>query len=301
MKKVTTTALLLLLVGAILLLFQGTKASAADNAVSWEAQFSIALTAFADSRATVELTNRGTDSPALTFLLASYRSDGRMEQSESVTMTLAPDDKAALSIVCGEKTALLKAFVLESDSCRPLREAWSCEDFRTAFQDGPSDILVAYFSCTNHTAQIAEAIAEATGATLYRILPEIPYTAADLNYSDSSTRATAEQSDPNARPGISDALENMADYDVIFLGYPIWWGQAPKIMYTFVEAYDLSGKTIIPFCTSGSSPIGSSATNLSKSAPNAEWKEGRRFPGSAAAETVALWAKEMLPASPPAD
>ena len=152
-----------------------------------------------------------------------------------------------------------------------------------------SKVLVAYFSATNHTAGIARHIADATGATLYEIKPETPYTSADLNYSDSSSRATREQNDAAARPAISGSVENMADYDVIFLGYPIWWGQAPKILYTFMESYSFDGKTVIPFCTSGSSGIGSSATNLQKSASGAKWLAGNRFDVSASRDSVVSW------------
>lgn len=155
--------------------------------------------------------------------------------------------------------------------------------------DGENRVLVAYFSCTGSTEKIANYIADVLGVTPYRITPETPYTSADLNYNDSSSRTTREQNDASARPPISGSVTNMADYDVIFLGYPIWWGQAPKIMYTFVESYDLAGKTIIPFCTSGSSGIGSSATNLSASAPKATWLTGNRFSGSASRDSIAGW------------
>lgn len=150
-------------------------------------------------------------------------------------------------------------------------------------------VLVACFSCTGTTERIAGFIAEALSAPIYRITPEAPYTEADLNYGDSESRTTLEQNDPDARPAISGKVEDMDAYDVVFLGYPIWWGQAPKILYTFAESYDLSGKTIVPFCTSGSSGIGSSAENLSRSAPDAVWLEGRRFSGSTDRETVADW------------
>ena len=150
-------------------------------------------------------------------------------------------------------------------------------------------VLVAYFSATNNTAGIAKHIADATGATLWEIQPETPYTSADLNYNDSSTRATKEQHDDTARPAISGRVENLADYDVIFLGYPIWWGQAPKILYTFVESDSFDGKTVIPFCTSGSSGIGSSAINLQKSAPRANWLAGNRFSASASRDSVVNW------------
>ena len=156
----------------------------------------------------------------------------------------------------------------------------------------PSDVLVAYFSCTNHTKSVANYIADITGGTLYEITPEIPYTSEDLNY-NSDCRANREQNDDSARPAIKGEVENMEQYDVIYLGYPIWWGQAPKIIYTFLESYDLSGKTIVPFCTSGSSSIGSSATNLHSSASGATWLNGRRFSGAAQRSEVEAWIKEL--------
>ena len=158
-----------------------------------------------------------------------------------------------------------------------------------------SGVLVAYFSCTGTTEKIAGYIADSLGAAVFRITPETPYTEADLNYGDSGSRTTREQNDPDARPAVSGRVADLDAYDVIFLGYPIWWGQAPKILYTFVESYDLSGKTIVPFCTSGSSGIGSSAENLRRSAPDAVWLEGRRFSGSTAAETVAQWVGGLDP------
>ena len=155
--------------------------------------------------------------------------------------------------------------------------------------EGGKKILVAYFSCTGNTGKIAGYIADELDADVWQITPETPYTADDLNYGDSSSRTTLEQNDASARPGINGTVGNMADYDVIFLGYPIWHGQAPKILYTFVESYDLSGKTIIPFCTSGSSGIGSSATNLSSGVTGAIWLSGNRFSGSASRDTVVSW------------
>ncbi|MCC8126218.1 MAG: aldo/keto reductase [Clostridiales bacterium] len=153
-----------------------------------------------------------------------------------------------------------------------------------------SSILVAYFSCTGTTRQIAGWIAEETAADLYEITPETPYTADDLNYNQSSSRANQEQADSSARPAVSGRVENISQYDVIFLGYPIWHGQAPRIISTFLESYDLSGVTIIPFCTSHSSGIGSSAENLHSLCPDTvTWMDGRRFSGNASAETVKEW------------
>ena len=136
-------------------------------------------------------------------------------------------------------------------------------------------ILVVYFSCTNTTKNWAQTLQSRLDADIYEIVPAVPYTADDLKYY-TNCRADREQADPTARPEISGSVENIEQYDVIYIGYPIWHGQAPKIIYTFVESYDFSGKTIIPFCTSASSSMGSSGTNLHSSAPDAIWKSGCR-------------------------
>ncbi|MCM1368168.1 MAG: cyclophilin-like fold protein [Roseburia sp.] len=150
------------------------------------------------------------------------------------------------------------------------------------------EVLVAYFSCTNTTEGIADSIVEITGGTRYRIQPKVPYTEDDLRYYTDG-RADREQADPTARPEIDGSVEDMNTYKIVFLGYPIWHGQAPKIIYTFLESYDFSGKTIVPFCTSHSSGIGSSDTNLHSLAPNAEWKDGKRFAAGAMEESVNDW------------
>lgn len=154
-------------------------------------------------------------------------------------------------------------------------------------------VLVVYFSATNTTEGVAEYIANGLGAELYEIVPEEPYTDADLNYSDDNSRTTIEMNDPDVRPAISGSVENMEQYDMIFIGYPIWWGEAPRIVSTFVESYDFSGKTIIPFCTSGGSGIGSSASNLEQLTTDALWMEGRRFSGSDSQDTVMEWVNSL--------
>ncbi len=154
-----------------------------------------------------------------------------------------------------------------------------------------SKALVAYFSATNNTEGVAKHIAEGTGADIYEILPEVPYTAADLDY-NSDCRANREQNDDSARPAISGTVPNMEQYDTIFLGYPIWWGNAPKIIFTFLESYDFSGKTIIPFCTSGSSPIGSTAA-MQNVTQGANWLAGQRFSGGASSDTVMGWVDSL--------
>ncbi len=151
-------------------------------------------------------------------------------------------------------------------------------------------ILVAYFSATGTTEALAESAAEVTGADLYEIIPEQPYTAEDLDYGDAGSRTSQEQNEESARPGISGGVENMEQYDIIFLGYPIWWGEAPRIVATFVESYDWAGKTVVPFCTSGSSGIGDSAVNLQELAsPDAIWLEGERLSGDSTREEIAAW------------
>ena len=153
--------------------------------------------------------------------------------------------------------------------------------------------LVVYFSCTNTTKGVAEHIASVTESGMFRIEPEEPYTSADLDYNNSSSRANREQNDPSARPAIAGSLENLSDYDIVFLGYPIWWGKAPKIIFTFLESYNFAGKTIVPFCTSHSSGIGSSDTDLHALAAQATWMQGRRFGGNASESDVREWIESL--------
>lgn len=154
-----------------------------------------------------------------------------------------------------------------------------------------ANILVGYFSATGTTRPLAEYAADILNADLYEIVPEQPYTDADLAYYTGG-RADTEQNDPTSRPAISGSAENMDQYDVILLGYPIWHGQAPKIIYTFLESYDFSGKTILPFCTSHSSGIGSSADNLHALVSSVNWLDGKRFASGTSKEEIEKWLNE---------
>lgn len=155
-------------------------------------------------------------------------------------------------------------------------------------------VLVAYFSATGTTKKLAEYAADVMGADLYEIVPEEPYTDADLAYYTGG-RADREQDDPDVRPAISGSVENIGDYDIIILGYPIWHGQAPRIISTFLESYDFSQKTIVPFCTSHSSGVGSSADDLhSLCADSTEWKEGKRFGGETEKGLIEEWLTVLL-------
>lgn len=162
------------------------------------------------------------------------------------------------------------------------------DETETGGNDTEKKILIAYFSATGNTERVAAYIINKTGGIGYEIAPAVPYTADDLKYY-TDCRADREQADPTARPAIAGSVEHMAAYDVVFLGYPIWHGQAPRILSTFLESYDFRGKTVIPFCTSASSGLGSSDTALHASAPNADWRLGKRFSGSVSEKAVSDW------------
>ena len=152
-----------------------------------------------------------------------------------------------------------------------------------------SKVLVAYFSATGTTKGVAEIIAENMGADIYEIVPQEPYMDADLNWHDDKSRSTIEMNDSSSRPEIDGAVEDMEQYDIVFIGYPIWWGEAPRIVSTFMESYSFEGKTVIPFCTSSSSGLGSSGRNLEELTDGAQWLEGRRFGGGASEADVQVW------------
>lgn len=154
----------------------------------------------------------------------------------------------------------------------------------------PSAVIVLYFSQTGNTATIGDNIADILKADKYVIKAKVPYTTDDLNYNDDSTRATVEQRDESARPEIAGDLPDLSKYDTVYIGYPIWWGKAPKIVYTFVEKCDLSGKEVIPFCVSAQSGMGDSARILEEvSKGKAHWHEGRRFSTSASKDEIKNW------------
>lgn len=135
-------------------------------------------------------------------------------------------------------------------------------------------ILIAYFSATGTTECAAEIIAGVTGGELYEIIPAQPYTGADLDWTVRESRSSVEMNDEESRPAIKGGKADISDYDVIFIGYPIWWDLAPRIINTFIESHEMQGKTLIPFATSGSSPIGGSVAALKKTYPKLNWKEG---------------------------
>jgi len=152
--------------------------------------------------------------------------------------------------------------------------------------------LVAYFSATGTTKKAAEELARAAGASLFEIRPAVPYTAADLNWNDRKSRSTAEMNSPASRPEIAEALADMDQYGTVYLGFPVWWYTAPRIINSFLESYDFSGKTLIPFATSGGSGLGKAGEELKKtSAPKANWLPGKLLNGRLSGQALADWAK----------
>lgn len=157
--------------------------------------------------------------------------------------------------------------------------------------------IVVYFSCTGITKDVASKISSAVGCPAYEIIASKPYTSDDLNYNNKKSRASKEQNDASARPEIAGSITDWSSYDTVFLGYPIWFAKSPRILCTFVEGHDFSGKTVIPFCTSGSSGIGNSADELKALAKdNGKWVNGTRFSSSVKEKDITEWLSAVVKA-----
>ena len=155
-------------------------------------------------------------------------------------------------------------------------------------QKGEGKVLVAYFSATGTTEDVAEKIAAVTGGELHEIAPEQAYTDADLDWNNRQSRSSVEMNDPKSRPALKEKKANMADYDVVYIGFPIWWGVAPHIVNTFIESHDLKGKTLIPFATSGGSGISQAVAALRKAYPDLNWQDGKLL-NRADERTIRAW------------
>ena len=168
------------------------------------------------------------------------------------------------------------------------------ETTENTFTPTDSSILVACFSATGNTWPLAQYAAEYLHADLFRIEPEEPYTDDDLNYNNNNARANQEMADDTCRPTLAATVENMSQYDTVILAFPIWWGQAPRIIESFIEAHDLSGKTVLCFCTSGGSGYGRTDSILSALTDDTvTWLEGHRFSAGASAQQMQQWLQEM--------
>ena len=153
--------------------------------------------------------------------------------------------------------------------------------------------LVAYFSASGVTESVARTLAQTADADLYKIQPEVPYTSADLDWMDKKSRSSLEMNDPASRPAIVTGDLDLSSYDVIFLGFPVWWYVAPTIINTFLETYDFAGKTVIPFATSGSSGIENSEKKLQQQYPSINWKSGKLLNGHLDSTALASWVKTL--------
>ena len=157
-----------------------------------------------------------------------------------------------------------------------------------------ANALVAYFSASGTTARVAVDMAEAIGADLFEIAPEEPYSAADLDWRDKTSRSTIEMNDEASRPAIAGTVADMARYDVVFVGFPVWWYVEPRIIDTFLEAYDFAGKTIVPFATSGGSGLGKAPQRMQQLAPGATVDAGKLLNGAPSAAELKAWAEAYL-------
>ena len=154
--------------------------------------------------------------------------------------------------------------------------------------------LVAYFSATGTTARVAKTLAEAIGADLFEIVPEQPYSSADLDWRDKNSRSSHEMNDESCRPAVAGRMDNMGAYGTVFVGFPIWWYVEPRIVDTFLQAHDFSGKTIVPFATSGGSGLGKAPQRMASLAPGATVLEGRLLNGNPGASELRTWAEGLL-------
>jgi flavodoxin len=154
-------------------------------------------------------------------------------------------------------------------------------------------ILVAYFSASGETKKLAKTIAGVTGGDLFEIAPQVPYTAADLDWMDAGSRSTVEMKDKKSRPAIAGQVQDMGQYETVFVGFPIWWYQAPRIIETFLESYDFTGKKVVPFATSGGSGLGKTEDILKAVCPAAQWLPGKRLRSGESAGAVQGWVDKL--------
>ena len=157
-----------------------------------------------------------------------------------------------------------------------------------------SKVLVAYFSASGVTAKAAAKLAKAAGADLFEIVPELAYTKADLNWQDKNSRSSVEMNDRGSRPAIKSKVENMEQYDVVFVGFPVWWYREPSIIDTFMESYVFTGKSVVPFCTSGGSGLGTTGNNLQALAKGAKVIEGKRLSFMTTEGSLKKWVEEII-------
>lgn len=212
---------------------------------------------------------------AMMFIFASCSSENA-DNANSTTANSVTENTAAVS---EDNTDISETNekITQNDESAVTTSALS-EQAETPEEPASSKSIVVYFSCTGNTKAVAEIIAEKQGADIYEIVPEQPYTDEDLDYGNRSSRSTSEQNDSSSRPAISGSID-LDGYDTVYVGYPIWWADMPRIMYTFFDTYDLSGKTIAPFCTSGGSGLSGTPRTIAELEPSASVTAGLHVSG----------------------
>lgn len=212
---------------------------------------------------------------AMMFIFASCSSENA-DNANSTTANSVTENTAAVSEDNADISETNEK-ITQNDESAVTTSALS-EQAETPEEPASSKSIVVYFSCTGNTKAVAEIIAEKQGADIYEIVPEQPYTDEDLDYGNRSSRSTSEQNDSSSRPAISVSID-LDGYDTVYVGYPIWWADMPRIMYTFFDTYDLSGKTIAPFCTSGGSGLSGTPRTIAELEPSASVTAGLHVSG----------------------
>ena len=223
--------------------------------------------------------------------LAACGSNSQTEPKETQTATEGQKESDESTDAAESETAQEDMTQPETETSAETSSSETAEEpeSEASAPAAQSDVLIAYFSATGTTQGVAEKIASVTGGDLYEILAAEPYTSDDLNYNDSSSRSTKEQNDKNIRPEIGSEDISLEGYTTVYLGFPIWWGEEPRILDTFVEKYSFEGITVIPFCTSASSDIGRSGPNMEELAGSGNWLDGKRFGGNVSEADLQSW------------
>ena len=228
--------------------------------------------------------------------MLGFTACGNADTSSSVPTETSKQTETALQETQAQQTEqsaeLTEAAKPDEEKAVPEQTETQPENPDTTESSG-KDTIVVYFSATGTTKGVAERIATVTGGDLFELLPAEPYSDADLDWHDKNSRTTIEMNDPNVRPAIANDTVNLESYTTVYIGYPIWWGDAPRIMSTFVEAHDFDGKTVIPFCTSGGSGIGRSGSSLASQAGSGNWLDGKRLDAGISESGIQDWISSM--------
>ena len=219
--------------------------------------------------------------------MLGFTACGNADKSSSVPAGTSQQTESAL-----QETQTQPAEQSDDEKKAPVQTDEQPQTADTEKGSGRNTIVV-YSSATGTTKGVAERIASATNADLFELIPAEPYSDADLNWHDKNSRTTIEMNDPNVRPAIANDTVNLESYTTVYIGYPIWWGDAPRIMSTFVEAHDFDGKTVIPFCTSGGSGIGRSGSSLASQAGSGNWLDGKRLEAGISESGIQDWISSM--------